>query len=62
MRRTGLQVERSALLGLVGIVELLESVHHRSHVCLSAHRRLDVEDLASLIERETRGDICVCDA
>lgn len=45
-----LQVEAAALLGIVGVEELLEPLHDLLDVRLGALGRLDVEDLAGLVE------------
>ena len=45
-----LQVEAATLLGVVDVEELLEPVHDLLHVDLPALRRLDVQDLARLVQ------------
>lgn len=50
-----LQVETAALLRIVDIEELLESLHNVFNVLLAGDRGLDIEDFAGLIEGQTRG-------
>lgn len=50
-----LQVETSSLLRIVDIEEFFESFHHILHIRLPILRRLHVEDLAGLLERQTVG-------
>jgi len=50
-----LQVEAAALLGIVDVEELLESLHNVFDVGFAGGRRLDIEDFAGLIEGYARG-------
>ena len=50
-----MQVETTALLGIVDVEELLESLHNVFDILLAGDRGLDVEDLAGLIEGQTGG-------
>lgn len=49
-----LKVETAALLGIVQVKQLLESLHNMLDVGFAAGRGLDVEDLAGLVEGQTR--------
>lgn len=46
-----LQVEATTLLGIIGVEKSLEAFHDKVHVGLSTLRRLDVENLARLVQR-----------
>jgi hypothetical protein len=50
-----LQVETAALLRIVDVEELLESLHDVFDILLAGDRGLDIEDFAGLIEGQTRG-------
>lgn len=53
-----LQVETAALLGVVEVEKLLESLHDMFEVGFAAGRGLDVEDPAGLVESQTGRTEC----